>query len=63
MRSNIIDVHMSNMDNITSYLMRLTQIHDQLVDIGETMLDVELVNAALNGFPKSWHQFIMGFVS
>jgi hypothetical protein len=30
--------------------MRITKIRDQLVAIGEAIDDIELVNAALNGF-------------
>jgi len=28
--------------------------------VGETVLDAELVNVALNGFSKAWEPFIMG---
>ena len=33
--------------------MRITQIRDQLAAINETVEDVELVNVALKGLPKS----------
>jgi len=39
--------------------MRITQIHDQLAVIGEDVLDIELVNVALNGFTKAQESFIM----
>jgi hypothetical protein len=54
------ECRMTNSDNVTSYLMRITQIYDQLAAIGEAVLDSELVNVALNGFTKSWEPFIMG---
>jgi hypothetical protein len=38
--------------------MRITQICDQLVDIGEAADDIELVNVELNGFPGSWELFV-----
>jgi hypothetical protein len=43
--------------------MRITHIYDQLAVIGEVVLDVELVNVALNGFTKAWEPFIMGICS
>jgi hypothetical protein len=51
---------MPKSDTIASYLMRITQIHDQLLAIGETIDDTELVNVALNGFLGSWEPFVMG---
>jgi hypothetical protein len=51
---------MSKSDTVASYLMRITQIHDQLVAIGEAVDDTKLVNVALNGFPGSWEPFAHG---
>jgi hypothetical protein len=39
---------MTHSENMTNYLMRITQICDQLASIGEVVLDAELVNVALN---------------
>lgn len=50
---------MNPSDNVTSYLMRIIQICDELAAIG-VVLDAELVNAGLNGFTKGWKPFIMG---
>jgi hypothetical protein len=49
---------MSKLDTVASYLMRITQIRDQLVAIGEAVDDTELVNVALNGFLRSWEPFV-----
>ena len=43
--------------------MRITHICDQLVAIGEKVLDIELVNVALNGFLKSLDPFVKGVVA
>jgi hypothetical protein len=51
---------MSRSDNVTSYLMRITQVRDQLAAIGEKTEDAELMNVALNGLPKSWEPFVKG---
>jgi hypothetical protein len=53
-------VRMSSEDTVVNYLMKITQIRDQLAAIGETIQDVELVNVALRGLPKSWEPFVQG---
>ena len=50
LRHQLRSVEMSKSDTVASYLMRITKIRDQLVAIGEAIDDIELVNAALNGF-------------
>ena len=54
---------MSNTDNVTSYLIRITHINDQLAVNGEMVLDAEHVNVALNSFPNSWDPFVKGLVA
>ena len=54
LRNKLIDVRMSRSDNVTSYLMRITQIRDQLAASGEKVADAELFNVALNGFTNPW---------
>jgi hypothetical protein len=49
---------MTSSDTIASYLMRITQISDQLAAIGEVVDETELVNMALNGFLGSWEPFV-----
>jgi hypothetical protein len=46
-------VEMSSSYTIVSYLRRITQIHDQLADIGEVVNNIELVNVALSGLCRS----------
>jgi hypothetical protein len=53
-------MEMSRLDTVISYLMKITQIRDQLAVVGEKVDDAELVNMALNGFPLSWEPFIKG---
>jgi hypothetical protein len=60
LRTKLRECRMTNSDNVTSYLMRITQICDQLAAIGEVVLDAELVNVALNGFTKTWEPLIIG---
>jgi hypothetical protein len=60
MRHQLRSVEMSSSDTVASYLVRITQIHDQLVAIGEAVDDTELVNVALNGFPGSCESIVQG---
>jgi hypothetical protein len=50
-------------DNVSSYFIRITQIHDKLVSVGEKVEDIELANVALNGFTKSREPFVKGVYS
>ena len=58
LRHQILFVEISSSNKVASYLMGISQICDQLVDIGEAIDDTELVNVALNGFPRSWEPFV-----
>jgi hypothetical protein len=48
---------------VTSYLTKITRVHDQLVVVGEVVTDEEMVGMALNGFTKPWSPFIKGIVA
>jgi hypothetical protein len=48
---------MNDDDNITSYLVRISQLRDQLQAIEEIISEKELVNIVLNGLPKTWDAF------
>jgi hypothetical protein len=60
LRNKLRSVQMSKSYNVPSYLMRITQICDQLAVVGEKVTDVELVDTTLNGFSKSWEPFVKG---
>jgi hypothetical protein len=60
LRNKLISVQMSRSENVPSYFKRITQVRDHLAAIGEKVDDVELINVALNGFPKSWESFVKG---
>ena len=60
LKNKLQECRITKSDNVTSYLMRITKIHDQLATVGEKILDEELVNVALNGFTKSWEPFVKG---
>ena len=47
----------------TSYLMRLTQVKDELAVVGVTISENDMVRIALKGFTKEWKPFIKGIVA
>ena len=49
---------MSKTNSISTYFVRVSQIRDQLVAIGETVEDLELAMVTLNGFLFVWDPFI-----
>jgi hypothetical protein len=48
---------MNNVDNITSYSVKIYQLRDQLQSIEEITSEKKLVNIVLNGLPKTWDAF------
>jgi hypothetical protein len=58
LKNELCDMKMNDDDNITSYLVRISQLRDQLQDIEEIISEKELVNIVLNGLPKTWDAFV-----
>jgi hypothetical protein len=57
LKNELRDMKMNDDDNITSYLVRISQLRDQLQAIEEIISEKELVNIVLNGLPKAWDAF------
>jgi hypothetical protein len=53
LKNEFHDMKMNDDDNITSYLVRISQLRDQLQAIEEIISKKELVNIVLNGLPKT----------
>jgi hypothetical protein len=51
---------MCKIDTMVSYLTRIIELKDQLVDIGTKVEDQELVSISLNGLAISWMPFVQG---
>jgi len=45
-------------EGIASYFMRLSQIRDQLQELGEIMPDTEMTPVVLNALPYEWGNFV-----
>jgi hypothetical protein len=60
LRNQLRNVMMKKSDSVSTYLMRISQIKDQLAVIGDSVDDVDIVTTNLNGFPSSWDAFVQG---
>jgi hypothetical protein len=60
LRNQLRNMKMENSEFVTSYLMRVSQIRDQLATIGDVINDKDLVTTILNGFPTFWIPFVQG---
>jgi hypothetical protein len=57
LKNELCDIKMNDDDSIISYLVRISQLRDQLQAIEEIISEKELVNIVLNGLPKTWDAF------
>jgi hypothetical protein len=57
LKNELRNMKMNDDDNITSYLVRISQLRYQLQSIEEIISEKELVNIVLNGLPKTWDAF------
>jgi hypothetical protein len=53
LRHQLKNMTMNKLETITNYFMKISQIKDQLVAIGDLVDAVELVTTTLNEFPSS----------
>ena len=60
LRNQLRYMSMIGSNKITSYLMKVSQLRDQLAAIEDPINDKELVTITLNGLPSSWEPFIQG---
>ena len=54
MRNNLGATQMSKRNIIASYLMKITELYDQLEAVGEEVEGEEFVPTTLNGFSSYW---------
>jgi hypothetical protein len=60
LRNQLRNMKMKNSEFVSSHLMRVSQIRDQLAAIGDFISDKEIVTTTLNGFPTFWIPFVQG---
>ena len=54
LKDKLHNVKMTKDESVTSYLTRVAQVKYDLVVVGETISDSQLVRIALKGFTKRW---------
>jgi hypothetical protein len=57
LKNELHNMKMNDDDNITSYLVRISQLRYKLQDIEEIISENEMVNIVLNGLSKTWDAF------
>ena len=60
LRHQLKNVTMNKSETIANFFTRISQIKDQLANIGDPVENVEPVTTMLNGFPPSWDPFVQG---
>jgi hypothetical protein len=63
LREKLKSIKMTKVENVVTYLTRLTQVRDELGDMGEAIVDSDLVRTTLNGVSKQWVVFVEGIVA
>jgi hypothetical protein len=63
LREKLKSIKMTKAENVVTYLTRLTQVSDELGDVGEAIVDSDLVRTTLNGVSKQWVVFVEGIVA
>jgi len=57
LKDNLRNIKMQRNKTIPQYLTRFTKCHDELVQVGVTIIEDDLVSLALIGLPKSTHNY------
>ena len=63
LRERLKSIPMIKVENMTTYLTRITQVRDELGSIGEVIKSIELVRTTLNGVAKPWAVFVESVVT
>jgi len=54
---------MTENKKVSTYITRITQVHDDLSTVGESILNGEMVRTILSGFSEKWKSFVKCVVS
>jgi len=60
LRQELYKMKLSREAGIAPYFMRISEIRDQLQELGEVMSDTEMTTVVLNALPKEWGNFTSG---
>lgn len=62
LRNKLRNINMTKTDAIATYFMKISQLKEQLIAIGEKVDDEDLVAAALDGLSLSWETYVLVLV-
>ena len=57
LRQELYKMKLSKEAGIVPYFMRISEIRDQLQELGEVMSDTEMKIVVLNALPEEWGRF------
>ena len=63
LKTKLIGIKMDGNESISSFLGRIKEVKDKLVNIGETVSNTDLVTITLNGMLEDYHMFITGLAA
>lgn len=58
LRTKLYKMKVLREQGVALYLMKVSQISDQLQELGETMSDLEMTSVVLNALPNEWGNFV-----
>jgi hypothetical protein len=63
LKTKLLGIKMDGNESVSSFLGRIKEVKDKLVNIGETVSNTDLVTITLNGMLEDYHMFIIGLAT
>jgi hypothetical protein len=63
LKTKLLGIKMDGNESVSSFLGRIKEVKDKLVNIGETISNTDLVTITLNGMLEDYHMFIIGLAA
>jgi hypothetical protein len=63
LKTKSLGIKMDGNESVSSFLGRIKEVKDKLVNIGETISNIDLVTIILNGMLEDYHMFITGLAA
>ena len=60
LKTKLLGIKMDGNESVSSFLGRIKEVKDKLVNIGEIVSNTDLVTITLNGMLEDYHMFITG---
>jgi hypothetical protein len=63
LKTKLLGINMDGNESVSSFLGRIKEVKDKLVNIGETVSNTDLVTITLNGILEHYQMFITGLIA